>query len=63
MKFVACQTCPLRALPLFKQHSDDEAALVESLKKEQIVVRAEAAVIHEGETDRASAPHWLTAHE
>ena len=51
MKFVACQTCPLRALPLFTPHSDDEVALIESLKKEQIVLRAEAAVIHEGQTD------------
>ncbi|MEP6872897.1 MAG: Crp/Fnr family transcriptional regulator [Burkholderiales bacterium] len=51
MKFVACQTCPLRALPLFTPHSDDEVALIESIKREQIVLRAEAAVIQEGQTD------------
>ena len=51
MKFVACQNCPLRALPLFTPHSSDELSLIESLKKEQIVVPADAAVIHEGQTD------------
>ena len=51
MKFVACQDCPLRALPLFTSHADDELALIESLKKEQVVFAADATVIHEGQTD------------
>ena len=51
MKFVACQDCPLRVLPLFTPHTDDELALIESLKKEQVVFAADATIIHEGQTD------------
>lgn len=51
MKFVSCQACPLRALPLFTDHSAAEVALIESLKREQIVVQADRAIIHEGQTD------------
>ncbi len=51
MKFVSCQACPLRALPLFLEQSPQELALIESLKREQLVLRADAAIIHEGQTD------------
>jgi CRP-like cAMP-binding protein len=51
MKFVACKDCPLRASPLFIAHSDDEVALIERLKLEQIVVRADGSVIDEGQGD------------
>ncbi|MEP7099711.1 MAG: Crp/Fnr family transcriptional regulator [Burkholderiales bacterium] len=51
MKFVSCQTCPLRALPLFIDHAPAEVALIESLKREQIVVQAERSIIHEGQTN------------
>ena len=51
MKFVSCQACPLRALPLFLEQSPQELALIESLKREQLVVRADAQIIHEGQRD------------
>ncbi len=53
MKLVACQACPLRSLPLFVEHSEAEVALIESLKREQVVVGADRIVIHEGQTDAA----------
>ena len=51
MKLVSCQDCPLRALPLFVAHTDSQVALIESLKREQIVVPADRTVIHEGQGD------------
>ncbi len=53
MKLVSCQSCPLRALPLFTEHTPTEVALIESIKREQIVVQADRSIIHEGQT---SAP-------
>ena len=51
MKTVACSACPLRELPLFNDHSSVELALIESLKKGQIAVRAEHSIIAEGQSD------------
>lgn len=51
MKFVSCQACPLRALPMFLEQSPEELALIESLKREQVVVRADTPIIHEGQRD------------
>jgi CRP-like cAMP-binding protein len=51
VKFVPCRACPLRLLPLFTEQSTSELALIESLKKEQVDVRADAAIIHEGQSD------------
>ena len=51
MKFVSCQACPLRALPLFIDHDNTEVALIESMKREQIVVLADRSIIHEGQTN------------
>ena len=51
MKTVACSACPLRGLPLFNEHSNVELALIESLKKGQIAVRAEHSIIAEGQAD------------
>ena len=51
MKFVSCQACPLRALPLFIDHDNTEVALIESMKREQIVVPADRSIIHEGQTN------------
>ena len=48
---VPCQDCPLRKLPLFAPHSAEELATVESLKREQITLGADAAIIHEGQDD------------
>ena len=38
-------------MPLFNAHTDAEVALIESLKKEQIVVRADQSIINEGQSD------------
>ena len=47
----ACQDCPLRPLPLFMAHSDEELALVQSLKKREQTLEAGATLIHEGQAD------------
>jgi len=41
----------LRTLPLFTPHADDELALVETLKHDQVTLRAGSDVIHEGQSD------------
>ena len=41
----ACQDCPLRPLPLFMAHSDEELALVQSLKKREQKLEAGATLI------------------
>ncbi len=51
MKIIPCNACPLRALTLFNPHTDAELALIESLKKNQIAIRAEHSVIREGQID------------
>ena len=51
MKPISCQDCPLRKLPLFTPHTNEELALIESLKKEQVVIEAGAAVIQEGQSN------------
>jgi CRP-like cAMP-binding protein len=47
----ACKDCPLRPLPLFMAHSDEELALVQSLKKREHPLEAGATLIHEGQVD------------
>jgi CRP-like cAMP-binding protein len=51
MKVVPCAACPLRPLSLFVSQAEGEVALIESLKRDQTVVRAEGHIIHEGQTD------------
>lgn len=51
MIFVSCLQCPLRALPLFLEHSPAELGLIESLKREQIVVGAGTDIVREGQVD------------
>jgi hypothetical protein len=51
LKFIPCKECPLRALSLFISQTDAELSLVESLKKEQVVVDADRTVIHEGQSN------------
>ena len=51
MKIVPCASCPLRPMPLFIEQSDSERALIETLKRDQVVVRADQTVIHEGQAD------------
>jgi CRP-like cAMP-binding protein len=53
VKYVSCQACPLRALPLFITHSSTEVALIESMKREQVVVQADRSIIHEGQKNAA----------
>jgi CRP-like cAMP-binding protein len=51
MEEVRCSACPLRPLPLFIEHNGDELALVQSLKRREIHLRAGETLIHEGQTD------------
>jgi len=46
-----CTDCPLRPLTLFIRQSEDETALVQSLKRREIQVTANETLIHEGQTD------------
>ncbi len=46
-----CVECPLRRLPLFIEQSADETALVQSLKRRELRLPADTALIHEGQTD------------
>ncbi len=38
-------------MPLFLRQSADELAMIESLKREQCLIRADGAIIHEGQRD------------
>jgi CRP-like cAMP-binding protein len=46
-----CRSCPLRSLPLFIEQTPAELALIETLKRDQIVIAPDAAIIHEGQVD------------
>ena len=46
-----CAECPLRALPLFVPHTAAELALVQSLKRRELVLDEGDTLIHEGQTD------------
>jgi CRP-like cAMP-binding protein len=48
---IPCIECPLRALPLFLPHTEDELALVQFLKRRELVLEAGETLIHEGQTD------------
>ena len=49
MDATPCIDCPLRALPLFLPHTEEELALVQFLKRRELSVDAGEAVIHEGQ--------------
>ena len=51
MKFEPCVNCRLRSLPLFVEQTDTDLALIQSLKRDQIVLPAESDIIHEGHED------------
>lgn len=51
MDEVRCSACPLRPLPLFITQTGDELALVQSLKRREVHLRAGETLIHEGQTD------------
>lgn len=59
MTETACQRCPLRRLPLFVEHDAQQLALVQSLKRRELALRAGEALIHEGQTD---APLYTLLH-
>lgn len=46
-----CTECPLRALPLFVNHTAEELELVQSLKRRSLRLEANETVIHEGQSD------------
>ena len=46
-----CSACPLRPLPLFQEHTAEETALVQSLKRREVTLGANETLIHEGQTD------------
>jgi len=46
-----CLDCPLRALPLFLPHSADEQALLQQIKRRELVLQEGETLIHEGESD------------
>ena len=51
MDAIPCIDCPLRALPLFLPHTEEELALVQFLKRREIALEAGETVIHEGQTN------------
>lgn len=51
MAATPCIDCPLRALPLFLPHSEEELALVQFLKRRELALEAGETLIHEGQTD------------
>jgi len=46
-----CIDCPLRQVPLFLPHTQDELALVQSLKRRELLLEEGATLIHEGQSD------------
>ena len=48
---IACRDCPLRPLSLFIDQSEDEFALVQSLKRRERRLGPAETLIHEGQTD------------
>jgi len=51
MDATPCIDCPLRAQPLFLPHTEEELALVQFLKRREIVLEAGETVIHEGQAN------------
>jgi len=46
-----CIDCPLRALPLFVPHTEEELALIQFLKRREMTLEADETLILEGQTD------------
>ena len=51
MDAIPCIDCPLRTLPLFLPHTEEELALVQFLKRREIALEAGETVIHEGQAN------------
>lgn len=51
MSETRCKQCPLRPLPLFLPHSEDEVELVQSLKQRELRLPPDSTLIHEGQVD------------
>lgn len=45
---VPCVSCPLRSLPIFRTNTDEEIAFIESMRSDQVTVKAGRAITHEG---------------
>ena len=50
-KQTSCRECPLRQLPLFIEHTEDELELVQFLKRRTMSMGPGETLIHEGQTD------------
>jgi CRP-like cAMP-binding protein len=50
MQPLSCIECPLRPLPLFLEHSQEELALIQTMKKRNLSLQADEVLIHEGQT-------------
>lgn len=46
-----CSQCPLRPLPLFLSHNEEELELVQSLKRRELRLGPDETLIDEGQTD------------
>ncbi len=51
MTATACIECPLRQLPLFVAHTQEELALVQFIKRREQSLQAGDTLIHEGQSD------------
>ena len=51
MPETTCLDCPLRAVPLFLPHSAEELALLQQIKRRELVLQEGETLIHEGESD------------
>ena len=51
MPETTCLDCPLRALPLFLPHSAEELALLQQLKRRELLLQEGETLIHEGQSD------------
>ena len=51
MTATACIECPLRSLPLFLAHTEEELALVQFIKRRELRLLAGDTLIHEGQSD------------
>jgi hypothetical protein len=48
---LSCSDCPLRSLPLFLEHSEEELALIQRMKQRELTLQADEVLIHEGQSN------------
>ncbi len=49
MRYVPCDQCALRRLPVFKVNTPEEIQFIQQFKRDHVTVSAEQAVVREGE--------------